>query len=262
MSLSRSPLCWIGGKSRLAAEIVKRIPDHESYCEVFAGAAWVFFRKEASRYEIINDINGDLVCFYRVLQCHLEEFCRQFKWCLAGREWWDDWNRQLAAGGLTDIQRAARFYYVQRHGFGGRVAGRVFGAGPRERPRINLLRLEEDLSEAHLRLARTVIEHLPYAEFLARYDRPGTFFYLDPPYHGSENFYGRGLFSREDFARLAGQLAGLQGRFILSLNDVQEVRETFQGFHLEPVKTRYSAAREKVSTAKELLIRNFDLKGR
>src|SRR5208337_1754719 len=101
----KSPLCWMGGKSRLAQKIVDLIPRHEAYAEVFAGGAWVFFRKDESRFESINDVNSDLVAFYRVLQYHLEEFCRQFKWLLASREWFDDWNRQLAAGGLTDVQR-------------------------------------------------------------------------------------------------------------------------------------------------------------
>lgn len=253
----RSPLCWIGGKSLLAPEIIKRIPEHETYAEAFTGAGWVFFRKEPSRYEVLNDINGDLVTFYRVLQYHLEEFCRQFKWCLASREWWDDWTRQLAAGGLTDIQRAARFYYIQRLGFGGKVAGRTFGTGPKERPRINLLRLEENLSEAHLRLAQVTIERLSWEAFIPRYDRPGTFFYLDPPYWGVEGFYGKGLFAREDFAHLAGLLAGVQGKFLLSLNDVPGVRDTFWAFEIEPVNTRYSVAREGTSPAREVLIRNY-----
>lgn len=119
----RSPLCWMGGKSRLARKIVELMPEHANYAEAFARAGWVFFAKQESRNESVNDLNSDLVSFYRVLQSHLEEFCRQFKWLLASREWFEDWNRQLAAGGLTDIQRAARFYYVQRQTFGGKLPG-------------------------------------------------------------------------------------------------------------------------------------------
>ena len=125
-----SPLAYIGGKSKLSRTIVEMIPEHQAYCEVFAGAAWVFFRKEPSRYEVINDLDSDLVVFYRVLQSHLEEFLRQFKWLLASREWFQDWKRQQEAGGLTDIQRAARYYYLQRQSFAGRVRSRTFGTGP------------------------------------------------------------------------------------------------------------------------------------
>jgi len=136
-----SPLAYIGGKSRLSKTIIEMIPEHETYCEVFAGAAWVFFRKDISKYEVINDLDSDLVTFYRVLQNHLEEFLRQFKWILSSREWFEDWKRQQEAGGLTDIQRAARYYYLQRHSFAGRVRSRTFGCSPLTRPRINLLRL-------------------------------------------------------------------------------------------------------------------------
>jgi len=129
-----SPLCYIGGKSQLASQIIEKIPEHNSYIECFAGAAWVFFRKTPSKYEVINDRDGDLVSFYRVLQNHLEEFVKQFKWLVTSRQWWTEWNAQLETGGLTDIQRAARYYYVQRQCFGGRVRGRTFGTAPDHAP--------------------------------------------------------------------------------------------------------------------------------
>ena len=130
-----SPLAYIGGKSKLAKTIIDMMPEHKSYCEVFAGAAWVFFKKAVSKYEVINDLDSDLVVFYRVLQNHLEEFLRQFKWLLSSREWFEDWKRQQAAGGLTDIQRAARYYYLQRLCFGGRVKGRTARrSAPTRRP--------------------------------------------------------------------------------------------------------------------------------
>ncbi|MFZ5425429.1 MAG: DNA adenine methylase [Thermodesulfobacteriota bacterium] len=238
----------------MAKTIIENLPPHSTYCEVFAGAAWVLFKKEPSKYEVLNDINSDLVTFYRVVKHHLEEFVRQLKWCLLSREWWDDWTRQLAAGGLTDIQRAARYYYIQRLGFGGKVAGRTFGAGPGNPPRINLLRMEEELSACHLRLARATIEHLPYQAFLERYDRPDTCFYLDPPYWGCEDFYGKGIFGREDFTRLATLLGGIKGAFVLSLNDTPGVREVFAGFTITPVSTRYSCARMTNSSVNEVLI--------
>ncbi|GAB6035452.1 DNA adenine methylase [Fundidesulfovibrio butyratiphilus] len=253
----KGPLCWIGGKFRLAKQIVARFPEHVTYCEAFAGGAHVLFRKEPSKVEIINDANRDLVSLFQVLQNHLEEFVRQFRWCLVSRGWWDDWTEQLKVGGLTDIQRAARFYYVQRLGFGGKVYGRTFGGGPTQGPRINLLRLEEELSDVHVRLTHVRIENLPYGEFIARHDRPETLFYLDPPYWGVENYYGKGLFGRDDFARLAQQLAGLQGKFLLSLNDTPGVRETFGAFSIGTLATKYSCARTEAKTVREVLISNY-----
>lgn len=250
-----SPLSYIGGKSRLSKTIISRIPEHEAYCEVFAGAAWVFFRKEPSKYETINDLDSDLITFYRVLQNHLEEFLNQFKWLLASREWFEDWKRQQEAGGLTDIQRSARYYYLQRLSFAGRVRGRTFGVGPLHRPRVNLLRLEEELSEVHLRLSRVTIENLPWQEFIKRYDRKETFFYLDPPYYKMPYYAHNMVF--EDYQELADILSGTKGRFILSINDHPEIREVFAEFDIDTVRLRYSASGKKQQEASELLISNF-----
>jgi DNA adenine methylase len=254
--LMRSPLCYVGGKSRLAKSIIEEMPDHETYAEVFAGGCWVLFTKEPSRYEAINDIHSDLVAFWRVIRHHIEEFCKQFRFLLVSREWFEDYKRQAEAGGLTDIQRAARFYYLQRCGFGGKVVGRVFGGGPLRHPRINLMRMEEELSEVHMRLTHVLIEHLPWDEFIRRYDRPSTLFYLDPPYHGYERYYGE-HFARPDFVRVADLLATIQGKFVLSINDVPEIREVFKAFRLRRVKTAYSLAKDTSKQVSELVIRNF-----
>ncbi len=250
-----SPLAYIGGKSKLSETIIKMIPEHQAYCEVFAGAAWVFFRKEPSKYETINDLDSDLVCFYRILQNHLEEFLKQFKWLLSSREWFEDWKRQQEAGGLTDIQRAARYYYLQRHSFGGRVRARTFGTGPMRRPRINLLRIEEELSEVHLRLATVAIENLSWQDFLKRYDRAKTFFYLDPPYFKAP-YYNHNL-GPEDYRELAGILGGITAKFILSINDLPEMREVFGDFKIKPGKLKYSVKREGMTEGKELLVSNY-----
>lgn len=225
--------------------------------EAAAPARWVFFAKEESRYESINDINSDLVTFYRVLQYHVEEFCRQFKWMLSSREWFDDWNRQLAAGGLTDIQRAARFYYLQRQSFSGDIVGRRFGRSTHKAPRINLLRLEEDLSAVHLRMTRVTVENLPWQDYVARYDSLSTFFYLDPPYHGFESLYGKDIFSRDDFGALAERLAAIKGKFLLSINDVPEIRQTFATFGITEVPTTYPSRKAGECSVKELLISNY-----
>jgi len=117
---------------------------------------------------------------------------------------------------------------------------------------FDIRRLEPRLGRIHDRLAGVVIEQLDWSEFLPRYDRPGTIFYLDPPYWGSEDDYGSGLFGREDFARLAAALEGLQGRVLLSINDRPEVRALFAWADQVAVETRYSIGGPEV--AAELLI--------
>ena len=172
---------WIGGKRRLAKRILPLFPAHECYVEPFAGGAALYFMKPPSEVEVLNDINGELVNLYRVIKHHLEEFVRQFKWVPVSRQIYG-WLKDTPEETLTDIQRAARFYYLQKMAFGAKVTNQTFGTATTAPPRLNLLRLEEELSAAHLRLSRTYIERLPWAECIRRYDRPHTFFYLDPPY--------------------------------------------------------------------------------
>lgn len=172
---------WMGGKRRLADRLIPLFPPHECYVEVFAGGAALYFmRPQAAPVEVLNDINGDLVTLYRVVQNHLEEFVRQFKWALSSRQVFE-WQKMTRPETLTDIQRAARFFYLQHHAFAGKVSGQTFGTATTG-PAINLLRIEENLSAAWQRLSGTYVENLPWLECAERYDRPHTFHYMDPPY--------------------------------------------------------------------------------
>lgn len=254
-----SPLSgWMGGKSILSRRIAGMLPEHKCYCEPFAGAAWVMFRKQESKVEVLNDINREIVTFYRVVRHHLEEFVRYFKWVLVSRDEFERLKR-VAPDTLTDIQRAARFYYLQQMCFVGRMDGNPsFGYAAVRGPKLNLLRIEEQLSAAHLRLARVYVECLPYHEVIKRYDKATTVFYVDPPYWDCENYYGKGLFCREDFTVLAELLGKIEGKFILSLNDKPEVRELFSAFKLEEVKVNYTCSNGKNLKAGELIFRNFD----
>ncbi len=256
MSERKSPLAWLGGKSRLADQIVDRMPAHHTYCEVFAGAAWVLFKKPESKVEIINDINRELVTLYRCVKHHLPELVQQFRWMLVARDEFDRFMR-TPADTLTDIQRSARFFYLAKNAFGAKISKPTFGIAATAPPRLNLLRIEEDLSEAHVRLSRVFIECKPFADVIDRFDKPRTLFYIDPPYWGGETDYGVGLFSREDYSRLADQLGSLKGKFLLSLNDVPQIRELFKAFEIERVATRYSISATANQAVGEVLIRNF-----
>ena len=171
---------WLGGKRRLADIIIPRFPAHTCYVEVFAGGAALYFLRQPADVEVINDVNGDVINLYRVVKNHLEEFVRQFKWALSSREVFK-WLQDTPSQTLTDIQRAARFFYLQHQAFGGRVQGQSWGTATTA-PAVNLLRIEEQLSAAHLRLASAYIEHLDWKDCIKRYDRPHSFFYMDPPY--------------------------------------------------------------------------------
>ena len=252
----KSFLSWMGGKSLLTDKIIPLMPEHHCYCEVFAGAAWMMFRKEPSKVEIINDINSDLVTLYRVVQNHLEEFVRYLKWILVARDEYDRFMMQDVAT-LTDIQRSVRFYYLMKTGYGARLKNPSFSVAATRPSNFNLLRIEEELSAAHLRLSRVYVENRPFSKVIERADKPDTLFYIDPPYHGCEDYYGNGIFGREDFTKLRDQLAGIQGKFIMSINDVPEIRELYKDFLILEVATRYSVANGKNTPVVELLILNY-----
>ena len=253
---------WFGGKKHLARRIIARIEtiEHRCYAEPFCGLGGVFLRRaRRPSSEVINDRNGDIVNLFRVLREHPDELARQFDWALAARA---DFRRLATCPPevLTDVQRAARFAYLQRLAFGGKPAhlatpGQI-GANAHHSARFSAARMRRLIAAAHRRLEGVTIEGLDWAEFLRRYDRPWTLFYCDPPYWGHETDYGRGLFAREDFARMEAALRGLKGRFILSLNDRPEVRELFGGFQIDTVTTRYSANARSTRRASELLISN------
>lgn len=253
----RSFLSYMGGKSLLVPKITSRIPEHHCYCEVFCGAAWLLFEKEESRVEIINDINTDLVTLYRVIKHHLEEFVRYLKWILVAR---DEFERFKAENPetLTDIQRAVRFYYLLRTGYASRLKNPSFSISPMRPARFNLLRIEEDLSAVHLRLAQVYIANMNYDVLIKRFDREETFFYVDPPYFGCEDYYGDGIFSRSDFQTLRDLLSGIKGKFIMSINDQPEIRSLFKGCHISRVDTIYTAGTKSKKRVTELLISNYD----
>lgn len=116
---------WMGGNRRLANRLIPLFPPHECYVEVFAGGAALYFlRPQLAPVEILNDINGELVNLYRVVQNHLEEFVRPFKWALSSRQIFE-WQKITRSETLTDIQRDARFFYLQQHAFGGKVSGQT-----------------------------------------------------------------------------------------------------------------------------------------
>lgn len=249
---------WPGGKRRLLKHLFPHFPEHECYVEAFAGgAAALLMRPYPAPVEVLNDINGDLVCLYRCVRYHLDEFVRMFRWSLVSRQMFE-WAQMERPETLTDIQRASRFYYLQKLAFGGKVHGQNFGyVTSGNGPKLNLLRIEEELSAVHIRLANVIVEHLPWHDCLQRYDRPATLHYLDPPYWETE---GYGVdFPFSEYERLAELMRTMQGRAILSINDHPEIRRVFDGFAMIPLQIRYTVGREgRGEAAGELIIKSWD----
>ena len=256
---------YIGGKRNLArriVELIEAIP-HELYAEPFVGMGGIFFRRHlVPKAEVINDFNQDVANLFRILQRHYVPFMEMMRFQLTTRAEFER-LRETNPDTLTDLERAARFLYLQRTTYGGKRDASSFGVRTDGPSRFNITTLGPMLEDLHDRLAGVGIERLAFGDFITRYDRPHVLFYLDPPYYGCEDYYGKGLFERTDFDRLAILLRSLKGRFIMSLNDVSEVREIFAEFTIEEVSTTYTVSSQGSSKrAAELLISSSKLGGR
>ena len=245
---------WVGGKRRLAKHILPMFPEHRCYVEPFAGAAALYFLKEQAKVEVLNDVNGELVNLYRVVKHHMGEFVQQFRWSLTSRQMFK-WLQITPEETLTDIQRAVRFFYLQKNAFGGKVSKQTLGTATTSPPRLNLLRLEEDLSQAHLRLSQTYIEHLDWTACIAKYDREYTLFYCDPPYWKTE---GYGVdFGLDQYTRMAELARLIKGKMLISVNDIPEMRKAFAGLHMVSLPISYTVGGGKGVKSAELAIRNW-----
>lgn len=249
---------WIGGKRRLADRLIPLFPPHQCYVEVFAGGAALYFlRPVPADTEVLNDINGDLVRLYRVLKYHLQEFIRQFEFGITSRQIFE-WEKTTRPETLTDIQRAARFFYLQHVAFGAKVAGQNYGTVT-EGGSFDITRIGENLTAAWRRLGGTNIENLPWRECIERYDRPHTFFYMDPPYWQTE---GYGVpFPFQEYVDMATLLRSIKGKAMVSINDHPEIREAFDGLPMLELDIAYTLAKGAPSAkSRELVITNWDAK--
>jgi len=253
------PAAYIGGKRNLARRLVALIETipHRSYVEPFVGMGGVFLRRpRPAPVEVINDLSGDVANLFRIIRRHYEPLVAELRDLHASRSEFER-QRRVDPTTLTDIERAVRFLYLQRLAFGGRVASRSFGVRRDQSSRIQLSHLRAELRALSRRLEAVTIEQLPWSDVVRRYDGPGALFYLDPPYDETE---GYGVeFGRDDYVRMAEQLAAIRGSFVLSINATRFIREIFAAFDIQEVETTWglthagSGGSKKVT---ELIIRN------
>ena len=249
------PLSYIGGKRRIAKQLVSLIPRHLTYVEPFAGGAQVFFHKPRSKVEVLNDLDDEVINFLKVCQRHPRELIRLLRWQPASRRLFD-WHQQQPPTLLTDVERAARFFYLQKNTWGGKRKRQNFHFAVTKPPSYAPATLPKRLAEVAERLDGVQLEALPYDTVLAQYDRPTTFFYLDPPYVGVDLYEHN--FSDAQFEQLTQRLRTLTGQFLVSINDCPKARMWFEGFHQMEIAFTYTSLR-KPAPFRELLIANYPL---
>lgn len=242
----------------MAGKLIKLFPEHNCYVEVFAGAANVLFHKEPSKAEVINDINGYLVNVFRVIRWHPDELVRELAMITHSRQEFMDYHDQP---GLTDVQRAARYWFKLKATFGGTgPAGRKnFATGTMRKAMVRKTAFET-IRQAHDRLDGVFIENDDFEKVITRYDRAYSFFFCDPPYWQAADYGVE--FSWSDHERLAATLRKIKGKFLLTINDHPDIRKLYKGLPTRTTKVKYSLSRDKSPKATdrtELVIANYPL---
>ena len=246
-------IAWVGGKKLLRKFISDKFPEKfDKYIEVFGGAGWVLFYKDKyANTEVYNDINSELVNLFKCVKYHPEAIEKEFELSLNSRQIFNEYKNQIDCIGLTDIQRAARYLYLIKVSYGAKVS--TYGNKPRD------LSNTEFLKDVRKRLSRVVIENKSFEKIIASYDSEGTLFYLDPPYHNTENMYDTGdfIFNEEQHIKLRDILKNIKGKFVLSYNDDEFIRELYKDFKIESIERQNNLSLSSGSRFKEVVITNY-----
>jgi len=240
---------WIGGKKLLRKDILNQFPEERigRYIEVCGGALWMLFSKDKhASMEVCNDVNGELVNLYRIVKYHPEALQKELEWLFISREQFHD-ELSKNTRGMTDIQRAARYFCIIKESFGADMHS--FGA-----KNTSMLKAAEYLKEVSKRLDRVVIENLDFERLIKRYDRPDALFYIDPPYYDAEKYYPD-RFNPEDHERLKNCLKDIKGKFILSYNDCIQIRDLYKDYEIITVERNHNLSLG--NRYKEVIIKNF-----
>ncbi len=265
--MTKSPIKWVGGKSRLRKQIIELLPPHTCYVELFSGAAWVLFGKPPSDVEVLNDLDGELINFFRVVKHRPEELIASFELELVSRE---EFERlaTLDVSKLSDIERAHRFYYIIMAGWGGelkypRFQTSISDGGHGNRLIGALKYLRKRIEPVHERLKTVIIENLDWEICLNRYDREKTLMYIDPPYPENKVNYFHNMSSWDEHRKLATRLMRTRCKWILSSFDIPEMRTLYgdEKHYFISVQAYSGMKKQKHGSKrvlnKEVLITNF-----
>ncbi len=255
-------ITWMGGKQRLVKNLLGLMPNHEVYCEVFGGSAALLLNKPPSHTEIYNDIDGNLVNLFLVVRDHPQAFMERCKRLPYSRELYEGWRipilKEIPNKPRDPIDRAVHFYYVIRSAFYGHPAkGWRFAMKSNEAERI--INSVEDVAQIAWRLRSVYVDHLDFRRCIKNWDGPDTFFFLDPPYMNTTPFLRP--FTDQDHEDLAAILRRVEGKWLLTYNNVALVRKLYSGYSVQRVRQPLASYKTQPGEARprwtQLIIRNY-----
>ena len=209
-------------------------------------------KEKHAEMEVYNDLNGELVNLFKCVKYHPNAIQEELELCLNSREIYNDYKELYKSSALTDIQRAARYYYMIKASYGSKITS--FGAKPRD------ISASEYLLKVKERLKDVIIEHKDFEALIKHYDRPDTLFYCDPPYYGSEKLYDTsiGVFNDSQHVKLRNILQNIKGKCIISYNKSDFIKNLYENFHINEIERQNNmGARYGNKSYGEFIITNY-----
>jgi DNA adenine methylase len=239
------------------------MPEHKGYVEVFGGAGWLLFGKEPSKWEVLNDLDSNLINLWNVIKNSPEDFIKSFDFTLVSRETFNDYKDIYNFKNYkNNIHKAHVLYYLLKAGVGASLpdgGGSGFGIA-KDRSRLRLERIEDDVKQAHERLKKVTIENRDFTKVIQSFDSKETFFFLDPPYRATaRSSYPVGDFDDNNYEILSDMCKEMKGKFILTINDDSHIRGLFQNFNIIDNEVYYGVSKQQKGRVnfKELIITNY-----
>jgi DNA adenine methylase len=262
----KTPITYYGGKQKLASTILKLIPEHKLYCEPFIGGAAIFFAKEPSGVEVINDVNSELINFYEVVKNDFASLEQKVRITLHSRTAFGDASYIYNRPHMFDrVQRAWAIWCLAAQGFAGILDGTWGYDVAKNTTSKKISNKREAFTEDYaIRLQNVQIECTDALRIIRSRDNDNAFFYCDPPYFNSDCAHYDG-YSVEDFENLLKTLAQLQGKFLLSSypSPVLKSYTKAQKWHTIEIKSGVSVANNNSSKGQkqktEVLTANYPI---
>jgi len=254
---------YMGGKSRFTPQIKPYIPLSIShYVEPFCGSAALFFSNENgwSNSEVLNDTNGDIINFFRVLRQGPDRFAWLAKYTPFSRDEFYVALKIIRSGEGSPECRALAFYISRVQSIMGAGISWTGSSTSEKNETLRQANKELLLLRAAERLKNAILDNLPYQKIIDKYDGPNTFFYIDPPYLSlkdnsmTERAYRGGFFGENDHLELLELIQKLQGYVILSGYDHPIYAEINKEWHRIVIPSHVKTPESQHETEEIILI--------
>jgi DNA adenine methylase len=257
----KTPITYYGGKQALIKYLLPLIPSHKIYCEPFFGGGAMFFAKPKSEVEIINDLNGEVVNFFKVVKTKFSELQKEVQGSLHSRELF---KRAKAIYDFpdmfSDVKRAWAFWVLTNQGFAGIIGS--WGFGKQNSKERSLVNKRNDFTKDYAERFESVqIEHNDALKVIDRCNDKTAFIYCDPPYINSDQGHYAG-YSEQEYKLLLDKLSKVKGKFLLSSypNTILSAYIKKHKWKVKQIKKSVAVTKHTDKQKVEMMVFNYDEK--